>query len=175
MTEWLQCSGCEEKLHFPQGVHVYVRGKVPSPLQDLRQLQAWVAVPTRRGWCKTCGTPTFGERVPSAKELMAAAALIRDPNHPYIDDDLAHLRIEDIQLLFDGLGHRGTAARCLMCGGVDWFRLEVSERGSIAPGLRHSECGEPLQYHHFIGSFNGITSLRTYTFEGVLIAQGTTR
>ena len=163
-------------MHFPQGVHVYVRGDVPSHLEDLRQLQEWVAVPTRHGWCKSCAALTYGERVPTAAELMAAAAVIRSlDNQPYIEDDLVHLRLEDIRLLFEGLGNRGTAARCLMCGGVDWFILEIDERGSISPSLRHSECGEQLQYHRLIGSFNGITRLRTYTFDGALIAEGVTR
>ena len=149
---------------------------MPSPLEDLRQLQEWVAVPTRHGWCKNCAAPTFGERVPTATELMAAAAVIRDrDNQPYIEDNLVRLRLEDIRLLFEGLGNRGTAARCLMCGGVDWFILEIDERGWISPNLRHSECGEQFQHHMLIGGCNGITGLRLYSFDGALLAEGVTR
>lgn len=173
MSEWLECSECSGKARFPDDFCVYVRGEVPSPFEDLEQLDAYVEVPTWRVWCKTCVAPSYAERVPSARELIAASTVIRNPdNQPYIEDELAHRRLEDIQLLFEGLKNRATAGKCLTCGGLDWLRIDIGPRGTLSPDLRHDECGGPLGFRMYVGSFNGgpLPDVRVFAFDGRLIA-----
>ena len=171
--ESLKCTGCECSFVFPvRDFFVYTEGDLDLSPQNLATSKELHPVLRQRAWCMRCDVAVLAERIPTSKEFMNAAALIkRGPgDRPYVDDELLELSLESISVLFERLSKRTTKGRGLECGSTDWVALEVVN-GRIQPALAHEACNSDFQWVGFIAGVIGRVRIRLYSFDGEPLAE----
>ena len=186
--EWLACSCCGDKFRFPlEGDSVYLYSKpdfvqgtvwLKKLIQDVRDGQAaqqknfW-HIPYKRIWCQVCNTASLAERLPTTRELFAAAEALRS-SYSDLQDQLLDYSLSDLYCLAEGLQQRSDAGHCLQCGSTDYVTVQVGSDGVVS-SLVHEPClNSALKWHGVVSSsnFRFPGYARVLSFDGQLLWHG---